>query len=273
MVAGTRAFRIEETLIDPPAINPPPTRHALFVFLVALAALLHFGTAGWGDLYDETDGQYAGAAREMIESGQWLLPTNDGVPRLQKPPVLYWLIIVSFKIFGVNAAAARLPIALATVAATAVDVLDRRTIARSLARIPGRSHLSLIGRHIFAWENHHARARLCRLSDRQFLLCSVWLPATTTSLPLVRRHVDLRGLGLPNEEHSWTCLFGSRALPARNFLSGSASSFQITALVAVPAPVPAARRALVHMGRTCFSGIVRAAGPFRLDGALFAHGR
>jgi dolichyl-phosphate-mannose-protein mannosyltransferase len=123
MVAGTRAFRIEETFIDPPAINPPPTRHALFVFLVALAALLHLGTAGWGDLYDETDGQYAGAAREMIESGQWLLPTNDGVPRLQKPPVLYWLIIVSYKIFGVNAAAARLPIALATVATTALTFL------------------------------------------------------------------------------------------------------------------------------------------------------
>jgi 4-amino-4-deoxy-L-arabinose transferase-like glycosyltransferase len=123
MVAGTRAFRLEDTLLDPPAINPPPLRHALFVSLIALAALLHIGTAGWGDLYDETDGQYAGAAREMIESNHWLLPTNDGVPRMQKPPLLYWLIIVSYKAFGVKAAAARLPIALAVIATTALTFL------------------------------------------------------------------------------------------------------------------------------------------------------
>ncbi|MEY2485758.1 MAG: hypothetical protein QOH39_1406 [Verrucomicrobiota bacterium] len=123
MDAGTRTFRIEETLIDPPAINPPPTRHALFVFLIALAALVQVGTTGWGDLYNETDGQYAGAAREMIESRQWLLPTNDGVPRLQKPPLLYWLIVICYKGFGVNATAARLPVALAIVATTALTFL------------------------------------------------------------------------------------------------------------------------------------------------------
>src|SRR5881227_1773945 len=123
MVAGTRAFRLEETLMDPPAITPPPTRHALFIFLIALAALLHITTAGWGDLYSETDGQYAGAAREMIESHQWLLPTNDGIPRLQKPPLLYWLIIVSFKIFGINEAAARLPVSIAVVALIALIFL------------------------------------------------------------------------------------------------------------------------------------------------------
>src|SRR5204863_4633487 len=123
MTAGTRTFRIEETLLEPQALNPPPTRHALFVILIALTALLHVTMIGSGDLYSETEGQYAGAAREMIDSQQWLLPTNDGVPRLQKPPLLYWLIIVSYKIFGVNAAAARLPIALATVATTALTFL------------------------------------------------------------------------------------------------------------------------------------------------------
>jgi hypothetical protein len=123
MVAGAQILRIEDTLLDPPALNPPPLRHALFVSLIVLAALLHFGTAGWGDLYNETDGQYAGAAREMVEAGHWLLPTNDGVPRMQKPPLLYWLIIASYKVFGVSAAAARLPIALAIVATTALTFL------------------------------------------------------------------------------------------------------------------------------------------------------
>jgi 4-amino-4-deoxy-L-arabinose transferase-like glycosyltransferase len=123
MVAGARTFGIEETLLEPPALSPPPTRHALFACLIALAVVLHACTAGWGQLYGETDGQYAGAAREMIAAHQWLVPTNDGIPRLQKPPLLYWLLIASFKLFGTNATAARLPIAAATIASVALTFL------------------------------------------------------------------------------------------------------------------------------------------------------
>jgi len=120
MIASSRTLSIEETFLEPPALTPPPTRHALFIILIALATLLHVATVGSGDLYSQTEGQYAGAAREMVEAHHWLLPTNDGIPRLQKPPLLYWLIIFSFKVFGVNAAAARLPVALAEVASVAL---------------------------------------------------------------------------------------------------------------------------------------------------------
>jgi 4-amino-4-deoxy-L-arabinose transferase-like glycosyltransferase len=123
MVAGTRTFSIEETLLEPSVLTPPPTRHALFIILIALAALMHVATIGSGDLYSQTEGQYAGAAREMVDTHHWLMPTNDGVPRLQKPPLLYWLIIFSFNLFGVNAAAARLPVALAVVASVALIFL------------------------------------------------------------------------------------------------------------------------------------------------------
>src|SRR5882724_4654410 len=123
MVAGTRTFSIEESLLEPSVLTPPPTRHALFIILIALGALMHVATIGSGDLYSQTEGQYAGAAREMVETHHWLLPTNDGVPRLQKPPLLYWLIIFSFKLFGVNAAAARLPAALAVVASVGLIFL------------------------------------------------------------------------------------------------------------------------------------------------------
>jgi len=123
MVAGTRTFSIEETLLEPSVLTPPPARHALFIILIALAALMHVATIGSGDLYSQTEGQYAGAAREMVETHHWLLPTNDGLPRLQKPPFLYWLISFSFQLFGVNAAAARLPVALAVVASVALIFL------------------------------------------------------------------------------------------------------------------------------------------------------
>ncbi len=123
MTAATRTLTFEETLIEPTVLPPPPTRHALLVLLLALAALLHVVTVGSGDLYNETDGQYAGAAKEMVQAHEWLVPTNDGVPRLQKPPLLYWLIIASYKAFGVKAGAARLPIALSVVVTTGLIFL------------------------------------------------------------------------------------------------------------------------------------------------------
>jgi 4-amino-4-deoxy-L-arabinose transferase-like glycosyltransferase len=129
MVAGTRSFTLDDTFLEPQVLDPPPTRHALFIFLLALAAVLHLATAGWGDLYDGLEGQHAGGAREMLSTQQWLVPTNNGVPRLETPPLVYWLIIVSYKLFGVTATAARLPIALAMIASIALTFLIGERLA------------------------------------------------------------------------------------------------------------------------------------------------
>lgn len=83
------------------------------LWLIAAALVLQVALAGWGDLYNETDGQYAGAARVMAEGGSWLIPENNGVPRLVKPPLQVWLMAGSMKVLGVNEFAARLPNALA----------------------------------------------------------------------------------------------------------------------------------------------------------------
>jgi 4-amino-4-deoxy-L-arabinose transferase-like glycosyltransferase len=123
MVAATRTFTLEDTFLEPQVLDPPPTRHALFVSLILLAAILHLAAAGWGDLYDGPEGQFAAGAREMLATHQWLAPTNDGVPRLQSPPLVYWLIIVSYKVFGISAMAARFPIALAMIASIALTFL------------------------------------------------------------------------------------------------------------------------------------------------------
>src|SRR6266511_1505256 len=151
MTAGARTFRIEETLLEPVALPPPPTRHALFAILIALAVLLHVATIGSGDLYSQTEGQYAGAAREMVETHHWVLPTNNGAPRLQKPPLLYWLVIISFKLFGVNAATARLPVALAVVASTAlIFLIGEKLTDYWRGFIAGLIYLSLCGTFLLA---------------------------------------------------------------------------------------------------------------------------
>lgn len=151
MTAGVRSLSLEETLLEPPALPPPPMRHALLVILIALAGLLHVATIGSGDLYSQTEGQYAGAAREMVETHHWLLPTNNGAPRLQKPPLLYWLIISSFKLFGVSAAAARLPVALAVVASTVlIFLIGEKLTDYWRGFIAGLIYLSLCGTFLLA---------------------------------------------------------------------------------------------------------------------------
>jgi 4-amino-4-deoxy-L-arabinose transferase-like glycosyltransferase len=150
MTTGTGTLAIEETFLRPQALPPPPTRHALLAILIALAVLLHLGTIGIGDLYSETEGQYAAAAREMIQTGQYLLPTNDSIPRLQKPPLLYWLIIASYKLFGVYTAATRVPIALSVVATAIFTFLIGERLAdywRGFAA--GLIYLTLSGTFIF----------------------------------------------------------------------------------------------------------------------------
>jgi 4-amino-4-deoxy-L-arabinose transferase-like glycosyltransferase len=86
------------------------------LLLAALALALTLGLAGWGDLYNETDGQYAAAAREMAATGNWLVPQNNGVPRLNKPPLLYWFMTPWFAMGGITEFTARAPSVLGLVA-------------------------------------------------------------------------------------------------------------------------------------------------------------
>ena len=86
-----------------------------WVLAFGIVAIAYLATCGVPRLFDQIDGQYAGAAREMIARGDWLTPTQDGVPRLQKPPLVYWSEIASFSVFGTNEYGARFPVAIATI--------------------------------------------------------------------------------------------------------------------------------------------------------------
>jgi 4-amino-4-deoxy-L-arabinose transferase-like glycosyltransferase len=86
------------------------------IFLLVLVATVYIATSAVPRLFDQIDGQYAGAALEMIARGDWLIPTQDGIPRLQKPPLVYWCEIVSLESFGANEFAARFPVILVAIA-------------------------------------------------------------------------------------------------------------------------------------------------------------
>ena len=70
-------------------------------------------------LLDRDEPRFAEASREMLQSGNYVVPTFNGAPRYAKPPLIYWCQTLSFSIFGENALAARLPSLLA-VAGTAL---------------------------------------------------------------------------------------------------------------------------------------------------------
>ena len=64
---------------------------------------------------DDADAVLAQAARNMLASGDWVTPHLDGVIYLEKPPLFYWPMAVSFAVFGVHDWAARIPIALSAI--------------------------------------------------------------------------------------------------------------------------------------------------------------
>jgi 4-amino-4-deoxy-L-arabinose transferase-like glycosyltransferase len=66
-------------------------------------------------LMDDVDAVQAQIARNMLQSGDWVTARLDGVAYLEKSPLKYWMMAVSFKIFGPHDWAARLPIGIATV--------------------------------------------------------------------------------------------------------------------------------------------------------------
>ena len=67
-------------------------------------------------LMDDVDAVQAQIARNMLTSGDWVTARLDGVAYLEKAPLVYWTIAVSYVIFGVHDWAARIPIALSAIA-------------------------------------------------------------------------------------------------------------------------------------------------------------
>src|SRR5690349_13809155 len=91
-----------------------PGSRAGYQVIVALVALLVFlGCAvSPPSLMDDVDAVQAQIARNMLQSGDWVTARLDGIAYLEKSPLKYWLIAISFRIFGPHDWAARLPVAL-----------------------------------------------------------------------------------------------------------------------------------------------------------------
>jgi 4-amino-4-deoxy-L-arabinose transferase-like glycosyltransferase len=87
------------------------------IALIVLAWLiLHIGGLFAPGLLDDVDSVYIEIAREMLHRHDFVTPYIDGIRFFDKPPLMYWLAACSMNLFGEHAWAARLPLALLTLA-------------------------------------------------------------------------------------------------------------------------------------------------------------
>lgn len=83
--------------------------------LLLLSGTLFFFRLGTPGLFDADEPAYAQAAREMLGTGDWVTPHFNGQPRFDKPILFYWLITLTYRVFGVTEFAVRFWSALAAV--------------------------------------------------------------------------------------------------------------------------------------------------------------
>jgi len=84
--------------------------------VLAVAAAIFLGCiVSPPSLMDDVDAVQAQIARNMLDSGEWVTARLDGVAYLEKSPLKYWMVAVSYEIFGVHDWAARLPVAISAV--------------------------------------------------------------------------------------------------------------------------------------------------------------
>jgi 4-amino-4-deoxy-L-arabinose transferase-like glycosyltransferase len=80
---------------------------------IAIAWIVVFWRLGYSSLIDPDEAHYAELTREMLQSGNWLVPLLDGKPFIDKPVLFHWLQGASVLLLGETEFAARLPTALA----------------------------------------------------------------------------------------------------------------------------------------------------------------
>jgi 4-amino-4-deoxy-L-arabinose transferase-like glycosyltransferase len=72
-----------------------------------LAGTLFFFRLGVTGLFDADEPAYAEAAREMLVRADWVMPTFNGQLRPDKPILFYWLLMASYRVFGMTSFAVR----------------------------------------------------------------------------------------------------------------------------------------------------------------------
>src|SRR5919198_1177475 len=104
----------ESTLSAPtPARSPAFSSSSIsIVILVALWLVIYVGTMFTPALLDDADTVHAEASREMVLTGDWVTFHANGIRYLEKAPLIYWAVSLSYLLFGISEWSTRLPLML-----------------------------------------------------------------------------------------------------------------------------------------------------------------
>src|SRR6187402_591798 len=80
--------------------------------MLCLAALAYLIDLGGSSIWDANEAFYVETPREMIERGDYVSPTFNYEPRLNKPVLSYWIVAGFYQLFGVSVGVQRFAIAL-----------------------------------------------------------------------------------------------------------------------------------------------------------------
>jgi 4-amino-4-deoxy-L-arabinose transferase-like glycosyltransferase len=91
------------------------TRHSVLWILLALAIGPYFIDLAGSAIWDANEAFYVETPREMMERGDYVTPTFNYEPRLNKPVLSYWIVAAFYSLFGVSPGVQRVPIAIGAV--------------------------------------------------------------------------------------------------------------------------------------------------------------
>jgi 4-amino-4-deoxy-L-arabinose transferase-like glycosyltransferase len=108
--------------------------------LLAAAILPYFIGLGSSSIWDANEAYYVETPREMIESGDYVSPTFNYEPRLNKPVLSYWIVAAFYRLFGISVGVERIPIAIgALILILTAGVLAKAATAGEESGSPGRA--------------------------------------------------------------------------------------------------------------------------------------
>jgi 4-amino-4-deoxy-L-arabinose transferase-like glycosyltransferase len=186
------------------SVHSDRKRTTFLLLIVLIWAAVYVSSLFTPPLLDDADTVHAEAAREMaFVDHDWVtLHINNGFRYLEKAPLMYWCVAASFKLFGVHAWSARLPIALGVLA---LLLLTYR-----------------LGRRIYGEEGGFYSALVLATGFGPFIFTRILIPDMGVALWLALGFdfflTTLEGAGAQKPVSLWPC-WGIAATMALNVLT------------------------------------------------------
>jgi 4-amino-4-deoxy-L-arabinose transferase-like glycosyltransferase len=135
-------------------MNPVPPAHrvksASIIILIGLWLAIYFAGIFTPPLLDDVDTIHAEAAREMLLRHDWVTLYTNGLRYLEKAPLMYWSLAVSYEAFGISDWSTRLPLVLGVLLLVlATYGLGRYAYGEQAGFYSGVALVTSIGPYIF----------------------------------------------------------------------------------------------------------------------------